>query len=424
MIRLENISDFGPSQDCAIVITEPSGKIKSTDDDALAGGMSDSVNISLKSCLACSGCVTSAEVVLLSSQSLQTMFSLSRPIAFSISPEARASLAGYWDTSAMDAMRYISGILKTLFPSCMVFDMATAVDICLLATEQELNHRIHKEAHRLPLIVSACSGFVCYAEKLHPHILQFLSNVPSPQFVQGKLISDRFPGFAHVVISPCHDRKLEALRDELNYRDTDDLSKNGVDVVITADELLSLTTKNEIEGVTAFNGPVTPSPMDFDLLFDDEFESELPSRHLPAGGYCDHMYLSKMISSPSWSVPKRRGGTRYCTASKDVLLAEVFGFREVQNLLRSIKKGKSLVTMAEVFACPTSACLNGGGLVGSSGGFGDVDSLPKTLNALTTLQHHEAGNNPIAERLVRDCDWGLASFSVKDKPVNPARIDW
>lgn len=91
----------------------------------------------------------------------------------------------------------------------------------------------------LPLIVSACPGWVCYAEKTNPQTLPYLSSTKSPQQILGVLVRRLFAtvlcsGFdtslpavdellqnfieshaqkiVFVSIQPCFDKKLEGSR--------------------------------------------------------------------------------------------------------------------------------------------------------------------------------------------------------------------
>lgn len=61
-------------------------------------GDNQAVKVSLNDCLACSGCVTSAETVLLQAQSLKEFMARCEDpdaiVVVSISPQSRASLAG------------------------------------------------------------------------------------------------------------------------------------------------------------------------------------------------------------------------------------------------------------------------------------------------------------------------------------------
>ena len=73
------------------------------------------------------------------------------------------------------------------------------------------------EAVRLPMLASACPGFVCLVEKTAPAAVPLLSSAKSPTTVAGTLLkaggggddivdSDR--GCYHVAIEPCHDKKV------------------------------------------------------------------------------------------------------------------------------------------------------------------------------------------------------------------------
>jgi iron only hydrogenase large subunit-like protein len=50
------------------------------------------------------------------------------------------------------------------------------------------------------------------------------------------------------------------------------------------------------------------------------------------------------------------------TEGKTVKMAQCFGFRNIQNIVRSIKLGKCDYAYIEMMACP-AGCFNGGGQV-------------------------------------------------------------
>lgn len=267
--------------------------------------------ISLTDCLACSGCVTSAEAVLVSLQShqevlntLDTHSSLSveeaahagedhNGLVFvaSVSPQARASLAATYGVSEQEAGCMISQLLSG--PGGLksggrhgsgftwVVDTNTVREISHAAGIQEvvstLSHpqqasvTINGHAHdrpKAPVLSSACPGWICYVEKTHPHVIPHISRLKSPQALAGTLLKSvlcrRF-GVApdriwHVAIMPCFDKKLEASREELTdfYWRPDATEKRGardVDCVITARELLMLA---ESRGVSFPAMPKTP----------------------------------------------------------------------------------------------------------------------------------------------------------------------
>ena len=75
----------------------------------------------------------------------------------------------------------------------------------------------------LPMLASACPGWVCYAEKSQgAWVLPHISSAKSPQAVQGSLVKrwlasrlGRMPGAVyHCAVMPCFDKKLEASRED------------------------------------------------------------------------------------------------------------------------------------------------------------------------------------------------------------------
>jgi iron only hydrogenase large subunit-like protein len=41
---------------------------------------------------------------------------------------------------------------------------------------------------KMPMLASACPGWICYAEKAHQEMLPFISRTKSPQQVMGTLV--------------------------------------------------------------------------------------------------------------------------------------------------------------------------------------------------------------------------------------------
>lgn len=77
-----------------------------------------------------------------------------------------------------------------------VFDTTFARHLALLEHHREFLERKEKQsrvdgngvATRLPMLSSACPGWVCYAEKAHPEMIPFISRTKSPQQVMGTLV--------------------------------------------------------------------------------------------------------------------------------------------------------------------------------------------------------------------------------------------
>lgn len=258
----------------------------------------ETAEISLNDCLACSGCVTSAESVLITMQSQEEMRRAideikqsndSKLLVASISTQSLASLSAKYsfqqqqqqqpgssiDPSTLPLrvlLLRISHFLKTVFDFDHVYDTTFARHIALKEHEREFFQRrdnsrkrsrrsstadgddVQPDGATLPMLASACPGWICYAEKTHGELLPYVSTTKSPQQVAG-VIAKRFlperlgllagsgttnsslsnrPTIYHVTVMPCYDKKLEASRPDF-YDDV--TSTKEVDCVLTTGEL-------------------------------------------------------------------------------------------------------------------------------------------------------------------------------------------
>ncbi|KAI1761525.1 cytosolic Fe-S cluster assembly factor NAR1 [Hypoxylon sp. FL1150] len=414
-------------------------------------GTNAPAQISLTDCLACSGCVTSAEAVLVSLQSHSELLSVldqapglritrrsddgqfgieglenpdSKLFVASVSPQTRASLAAAAgrDVSERDAGRMITQLLmgsdgvkaggqwNNAFT--WVVDTNAAREACLvLGAEEALDD---SSAVAKPILSSSCPGWVCYAEKTHPHVLPHISKVKSPQALMGTLLKttlSRTLGIPpdriwHLAVMPCFDKKLEASREEL----TDSIwNGNGqpgrgvrdVDCVITSKEILMLTESRNID---FFNLPRSSIPASLQTPFPDPTlqrflfppRSRISQSDPLAGTSGGNLYYTLQY------VAARHPGSKIITVrgrNADVVeytvtsaagepifkAARYYGFRNIQNLVRRLKParpsrmpgatkmvggarrptGKSAgleYAYVEVMACP-GGCTNGGGQI-------------------------------------------------------------
>ncbi|KAJ6089697.1 hypothetical protein N7467_004913 [Penicillium canescens] len=259
--------------------------------------------ISLTDCLACSGCVTSAEAVLISLQSHTEVLSTldaypeiplahghngtvannagdsgeSKIFVASVSPQVRASLATTYGISEKEAGHMIDQLLsgpqglrgggKNGSGFTWVVDTNVMREAVLVLTADEVSDSLNSgdsagqsdnSLPKRPILSSACPGWICYAEKTHPFILPHLSRLKSPQALSGtflKTVLSKSLGIHpsriwHLAVMPCFDKKLEASREELtdvSWRHGDEMGSDAqpvrdVDCVITARELLSLAS--------------------------------------------------------------------------------------------------------------------------------------------------------------------------------------
>ncbi|KAI1074027.1 cytosolic Fe-S cluster assembly factor nar-1 [Whalleya microplaca] len=418
--------------------------------------------ISLTDCLACSGCVTSAEAVLVSLQSHAELLhvldaapalrihhdtdndGITRPrvlglenpdsklFVASVSPQTRASLAAAAGRGLGErhAGRMIEQLLTgarglraggrhgNAFAWVVDTNAAREASLVLGAEEAVGDHSSSSSSRGTtgvtrPILSSSCPGWVCYAEKTHPHVLPHISRVKSPQALTGTLLKttlSRTLGIPperiwHLAVMPCFDKKLEASREELtdtawNSNSSSSSSSNGrgvrdVDCVITSKEILMLCESRNID---FFGLPKSPLPPSLQTPFPDPtiqrflFPPHRSAQSEPAAGTSggNLYYTLQYIAArhPGSRIETARGRNadvvEYAVVSADggvplFKAARYYGFRNIQNLVRRLKpprpskmpgaravgRGKSAgleYAYVEVMACP-GGCTNGGGQI-------------------------------------------------------------
>ncbi|KAK9467258.1 iron hydrogenase [Lipomyces arxii] len=366
--------------------------------------------INLSDCLACSGCITSAESVLVSLQSHTELLSVlrrahdqdggSRVFVASVSHQSRASLAAAFNVP----VDVVDAKLVTLFRDILGFKylVGTGVgrQISLAYSASEV---LKAAGTKKPTLASVCPGWICYVEKTHPHVLPYLSAVKSPQQITGSLLKrliNRETGankdeIYHVSIMPCFDKKLEASRSDFanceGVRDVDCVITTKEVIQLLLDENIDFSTMAPAQDLASSLKAMTPSQ----FPAQQSWESSAGSS---SGGYVYHV-LNEMADSIKQSqgvettlkvIPgKNADMVEYQLVSADEQVfgkaAQVYGFRNIQNLVRKLKPGKSkpvvvsrrkaaatsAAAMApteydyvEVMACP-GGCINGGGQIGA-----------------------------------------------------------
>lgn len=460
-----------------------------TTEDANSADKPPPAQISLTDCLACSGCVTSAEAVLISLQSHAEVLNaldsspaldvarLSIPpiqngvgtatgkiFVASVCPQVRASFAATCNVSEREAGWMIEQLLggrqglrsggkygngftwvvdtNAMREVSLVLGADEVQESLLSATSPELDQ---SEASadtpsRKPILSSACPGWICYAEKTHPHVLPHLSRLKSPQALTGTMLKSVLHArlgvspdqIWHVAIMPCFDKKLEASRPEFTDITWRSLSSpappvRDVDCVITARELLMLA---DTRGISPPALPRLPLSDSSAVPFPDTFLSSFlfdqgPHRSRPrakplsaagtSGGYLHHILATQQARCPGSTLTTTRGRnadvieyaiTRAGESSPVFRGARYYGFRNIQNLVRKLNPvrtsrlpasaggrrqagvrsgasnaGSSLAyAYVEVMACP-GGCTNGGGQIK-----GDDGAVEKALAAKEWIQ--------------------------------------
>jgi iron only hydrogenase large subunit-like protein len=118
----------------------------------------------------------------------------------SVSPQSLASLSAKQSNvsgrrvSPVEVFRSVKSFaLKLGFEH--VFDTTFARHLALeehLLEFKERQSTRHRDptSKQLPMLASACPGWICYAEKTHSEMLPFISRTKSPQQIMGTLVKE------------------------------------------------------------------------------------------------------------------------------------------------------------------------------------------------------------------------------------------
>ncbi|KAL1511720.1 hypothetical protein AB1Y20_005008 [Prymnesium parvum] len=375
------------------------------EEEASAGRLT--AKVTLNDCLACAGCITSAESVLVTQQStaefLRSIGAFDH-IVISLSAAARAAIAVHAGLSLRETHGRLAGFFRRL--GChRLFDNGLASDLSLLQTAAEFIHRFRAAADPaapregaavLPLLTSSCPGWVCYAEKVvGAAALPHMSCVKSPQQIMGTLLKYAHGAACgvpperiyHVSVMPCFDKKLEASRDDFFNGAAGEHGARDVDCVLSAGEVVQLI--EEKAGALALVDGCEPDRQpDLSGLSEDGalFTYAAPGG---AGGYAEFVFRAaaaelfgvQELGPLQWKAGRNADVAELTLEQNGVAVlrfARAYGFRNIQNVVRRLKSGKSPYHFVELMACP-GGCANGGG-----------QPRPSRQDAMDRTQHIES----------------------------------
>ncbi|XP_031831238.2 putative cytosolic Fe-S cluster assembly factor CPIJ010948 isoform X2 [Nomia melanderi] len=444
-LQLTNLDDFiTPSQECIKPIEIQASKRKTgakikIEEDGTPSVLNEigqreklqKVEITLADCLACSGCITSAEGVLVTQQSQEELLRVFRDkvsqcqnvnntcsmyILVSLSVQAILSIAERYSLNPEEALHKLAGYFYELGADS-VLDMTVADDFALLESAKEFVER-YKAAkggvdNHLPMLSSSCPGWVCYAEKTHGNfILPYISVTKSPQQIMGSLVKyylaetmGLLPDQVyHVTLMPCYDKKLEASREDFYNRDR---KSRDVDCVITPIELEQmLNESNTVLNEVKEREIKRPFGSQIDNLENDLYSHSGSG----SGGYADFIFryaVKHLFGENDVHVEfknLRNPDFREAVFQRDgkVLLtfAIVNGFRNIQNLVQKLKRQKCTYDYVEVMACPCG-CLNGGAQIRPLNNIQPRELALKLESTYHELPQSDPNKNQIIQNLYR-----------------------
>lgn len=349
--------------------------------------------ISLADCLACSGCITSAEEVLVAQHSHDQLINAldnreDKVFVASISHQSRASFAHAFGFSIDEMDKLLINLLRNQMGFKYVVGTALGRKLSLLEEAQNMRTKKNSGSSNGPTLLSICPGWVLYAEKTHPHILPLMSATKSPQQITGCLLKSLVSRelnisrdkIYHLSIMPCFDKKLESARPEQTPIDD---SAPDVDCVLTAKEVINLLEQSKYELVplnahkiiqlpgNVYRGS-SPSLWPFKelswsndsgsqsggyaynylMIFKNQLIAENPEI------YSEELFSIKNIEGRNSDIYEMRlmhGETKVASA------AIVNGFKNIQNLVRKLKPSPAgtKLTKTNPLASRRRARMNG-----------------------------------------------------------------
>jgi len=244
-----------------------------------------------------------------------------------------------------------------------VFDTDFAADVTIMEEGIEFLERINKGGV-LPMITSCSSGWITFAEKFFPDVLEHVSTTKSPMSILGTLIKIKYAetmkispeDIYSVAIMPCSAKKAEIEREELKVD-----GKQMVDAVLTTRELARMLKQLNID-----------LPSQEDSEFDNPLGEATGAAHIfgVTGGVMEAALrtINKELTGEhieDIAFKKLRGvkGIKEANlniAGREINIAVAQGLGNVRKLLEEIREGKSKYDFIEVMTCP-GGCIMGGG---------------------------------------------------------------
>ncbi|XP_063148861.1 nuclear prelamin A recognition factor [Candoia aspera] len=392
--------------------------------------------IFLSDCLACDSCITAEEAVRVFQQNQNELFrvlnlnkkcdtSKHKVLAVSICPQSLPYFAAKFNLSVTEAARRLCGFLKSLGVH-YVFDTTIAADFSLLESQKEFVQRYrqqNQEERALPMFSSACPGWIQYAERVLPSmVIPHICTAKSPQQIMGSLVKGYFARqqnlspdkIFHIIVAPCYDKKLEALREDFY---THLYNSQDVDCVLTSGEVFQMMEQRKISLKEI-------SEVSFDTLFGGIKEDEL-NRHdgRRSDGYLEHIFkhaakelFDTEVKELTYKVLKNKD-FQEVTLEKDgetvLRFAAAYGFRNIQNMILKLKKGKCSYHFVEVLACP-GGCLNGNGQAQTEDGKPDKVLLKQMEDVYATVPVQVPETNWHVQKLYQEWLEGMDSIKAQE----------
>ncbi|RVE59274.1 hypothetical protein OJAV_G00187030 [Oryzias javanicus] len=386
----------------------------------------------LSACLSCEGCVSEQESLKISQQNLEEVelvlelnkrcdASKHRVLVASVCPQSLPFFAVKFGVDVPEAAQRLCGFLKSIGVQ-FVLDTTLAAGFSILETQKEFVQRYrrrHHDSHALPLFTSSCPGWIRYAERvLGSLVTPHICTARSPQQIMGCLVKDFFSKqqklspekLFHLVVAPCFDKKLEAVREEF-YSSL--METRDVDCVLTSKEIYHLMEQRKVSVEELDSVPLDQVLGDADAAL---------ARHDGRGseGFLEHVFKHAAKELFGLDVQEvtyktlRNRDFQEVTLERDgetlLQFAAVYGFRNIQTLVHRMRKGRVPYQLVEVLSCP-GGCLSGRGQSEEAGRV-DRALVQQMEEAYSSLPVRLPELNPALKLLYRDWLQGQDSLQT------------
>ncbi|KAI2658346.1 Nuclear prelamin A recognition factor [Labeo rohita] len=374
----------------------------------------------LSACLSCDGCISEDESQRISQQNLDEInhvlalnkkcdTSKHKILVVSVCPQSLPFFAIKFQLDVPAAAKKLCGFLKSVGVH-YVFDTTVAASFSILESQREFVQRYrrkHHDSNAMPMFTSSCPDSHSILRLLvTPHIC----SARSPQQIMGSLVKDFFARqqkltpdqIFHVVVAPCFDKKLEAVREEF-YNSI--LETRDVDCVLTSREILHLMEQSRVTVEE-----VDSTPLDYVI---GETSDPGMTRHEGRGseGFLEHIFKHAAKELFGLDVQEivyktlRNRDFQEVALERDgetlLQFAAVYGFRNIQTLVHRMRKGKVPYQLVEVLSCP-GGCLSGRGQAEGEGGRPDRPLVQQMEEHYSSLPVRLPATNSEVQRLYQD----------------------
>ena len=290
-----------------------------------------------------------------------------------------------------------------------VFDTNTGADFTIMEEANEFIQRV-QEGGKLPMITSCSPGWVRFAEKNYPDLLEHLSTCKSPNQMFGALLKSYFAEkqgispekICTVSIMPCIAKKYEISREEMQVDGIRD-----VDYVLTTRELARMIRQANIN----FNQLE-------DSLFDDPMGEATGAGAIfgTTGGVMEAALRTaadtlegKNLGKLTYEPVRGESGIKessFLLAGKEVKVVVASGLANARKIMEEIKSGKADYQFVEIMACPGGCVMGGGQPIKSSKIRASIDVRKARADALYAIDEasviRKSHENPTIQKIYQE----------------------